>query len=101
METFIPIIEHYNAINATISQGHFELYKTMEKKHESGAPFEKSDLLYIYDNFGRNLSKRKMYASDTELTDVQNFANAKSWFEKAIVLLIKKGYLGLNFKIKC
>lgn len=102
MNTLMPdfIIEPFNAINATIKQAHFELYKSLKTKYESGARFEKSDLMYIYDNFGRNVSKRIMYESDTKLTDEQNCRNAKGWFDKALCILIKRGYLGLNFIVK-
>ncbi len=102
MNTLMPdlIIEPYNAITATIKQGHFVLYKTLKEKHENGVRFKKSDLMYIYDNFGRNVSKRIMYESDTKLTDEQNCRNAKGWFDKALVTLIKKGYFKLVFYTK-
>ncbi len=94
------IIEPFNAITSTIKQGHFVLYKTLKEKHENRVRFKKSDLMYIYDNFGRNVSKRIMYESDTKLTDEQNCRNAMCWFDKAICILIKRGYLGLNFIVK-
>lgn len=102
METLTPnfIIEPFNVINATIKQSHFELYKTLKEKHESGARFKKTDLMYIYDNFGRNLSKRIRYESDMKITDEQNCRNAMGWFDKAICILIKRGYLGLNFNAR-
>lgn len=102
METFKTDfnIEIFNAVTATISQGHFELYKCMKNKHESRACFRKNDLMYIYDNFARNISRKIRYQSDTELTDSQNYANAMSWFNGAIGLLARKGYLALGFKVE-
>lgn len=87
----------YNAITATISQGHFELYKYMKLQHSQGLSIENWKIEEIYNNFVRKPFKRVMYASHINKIEMNNKANANRWFMMSFGVLIKKGYFKLRF----
>lgn len=89
-------VELFNVINATIKQSHFELYKCMRLKGEA---FSLEDLLHVYNNFGRNVSRRVRRNPNEEMTELQNKANAIGWFNNAVVILLKAKYFKIDFNV--
>lgn len=75
-----------------------ELYMLMKEKHEKGEQFRKEDLMDIYDKHVDKQIPNRRYTNDNILTEEQIYSNASSWLNRAISILIRRGYLGLTFK---
>lgn len=78
-----------------IKEAHHELYEYMRRKHEKGEQFSKADLIEIYSKF---VIPNKMVYDYREFTEEQIYRNALSWLDRAIPVLIRRGYLGLTFR---
>ncbi len=79
-----------------IKKGHVELYKRMELKHKDKEQFQKEDLMEIYNSF---VVPRKRQYDRRRLTEEQVYNNASAWLDRAIAVLVRRGYLGLIFRI--
>lgn len=79
------------------TQGQLELYKAMKSRHISGEQFTKEDMLKIYNNYVF-AEKRFDDFQKGRLSEDQLYNNASHWMESSICSLLKKGYLGLNFR---
>ncbi len=80
-----------------IQKAHIELYKYVKDKYEQGDKFHKDDLLEIYNRFVR-IRKPSDY-NFRVLTEEQLYNNASAWLDRAISVLVRRGYLGLIFRI--
>ncbi len=78
-----------------IKKCHFELYEYMKRKHENKERFTKADLIEIYSKYV--ISNKKIYEY-RELEEDIVYRNASSWLDRAIPVLIRRGYLGLTFR---
>ncbi len=76
-------------------KAHLELYKCMQDKHKRKEQFTKSDLLEIYSKFV--ISNKKVYGY-RELTEDAIYNGASTWLNRAISILVRRGYLGLIFR---
>jgi hypothetical protein len=73
---------------------HLMLYSLMKETHDLGLSLDKERVMDIYKKY---VLPEKRFRDHHRLTEEQVHNNAFSWMQKAIVSLIKRGYLGLTF----
>lgn len=85
----------YGAKVSGLKKAHLELYKYMKKRYENNENFNKEDLLRIYNSY---VTSTKRLAGSRALTEEQGYNNASTWLNRAISILVRRGYLGLTFR---
>ena len=83
-----------------VTEGQLKLYEMMLDRHNSKSQFTREDIMDVYNKYVCRKERKKYYESDKEPTPEQILHKAELWFERAVVILIKKGYIGLSFKKK-
>jgi len=78
-----------------INKAHLELYKALYFAERKGTQFTKEDLLELHKKY---VVPNKVRYDAHLRTQEQKYHNASSWMNKAMSVLIRRGYLGLTFK---
>lgn len=82
-----------------VTEAQFELYKLMKKRHDSGTPFIKQDMLDIYNGFVVSRSSCFRLGIEDKRTEEEIYNRASKWMNSAIARLVRVGYFGLQFKV--
>jgi len=91
-------LEHVPKIDGRLKKGHAELYNRMMEADRAGVQFSKKEIMGVYVEFVKSAKKKHAYRERPLQTQEQVYDNCMGWFERAIVSLIKNGYLGLQFQ---
>ena len=77
-----------------IRQAHIVLYNEMCRIHLENKFISKEDILHVYNEY---VIKNKKYWPKNPKTDTTTSMNAMQWFDRALVVLVKRGYLGFTY----
>ncbi len=80
-----------------LKEGHLVLYSVMKDQHEKKLAFTKEMMLDIYKTHVMFSQGKHSYAKKKLPTEEQIYNNASAWMNKAIIMLVRRGYLGLMF----